>query len=62
MWGGTLNSHSSHELYSNFLESSLYQHIYEPTRGESILNIVLSTNDNQINNVDIGPEFSTSDH
>ena len=60
--GRTLNSHSGHELYSNILESSLYQHIYEPTRGESILDIVLSTNDNQINNVDIGPEFSTSDH
>ena len=62
VWGGTLNSHSSHELYSNILESSLYQHIHEPTRGESILDIVLSTNDNQINNVVIGPEFSTSDH
>ena len=62
VWGGTLNSHSGHELYSNILESSLYQHIHEPTCGESILDIVLSTNDNQINNVDIGPEFSTSDH
>ena len=58
----TLNSHSGHELYSNILESSLYQHIHEPTHGESILDIVLSTNDNQINNVDTGPEFSTSDH
>ena len=62
VWGGTLNSHSGHEIYSNILESSLYQHIYEPTRGESILDIVLSTNDNLINNVAIGPEFSTSDH
>ena len=62
VWGGTLNSHSGHELYSNILESSLYQHIHEPIRGENILDIVLSTNDNQINNVDIGPEFSTSDH
>ena len=40
----------------------MYQYIHEPTRGESILDIVLSTNDNQINNVDIGPEFSISDH
>ena len=47
VWGKTLNSHSGHELYSNILESSLYQHIYEPTCGESILDIVLSTNDNQ---------------
>ena len=62
VWGGPLNSHSGHEFYSNLLESSLYQHIHEPTRGESILDIVLSTNENQINNVDIGPEFSTSDH
>ena len=62
VWGRTLNSHSGHELYSNILESSLCQHIYEPTRGKSILDIVLSTNDNQINDIDIGPEFSTSDH
>ena len=62
VWGGTLNSHSGHELYSNILESSLYQHIYEPTHGESILDIVLPTNDNQTNNADTGPELSTSDH
>ena len=62
MWGGTLNSHSGHELYSNILGSSLHQHIYEPTRGESILDIALSTNDNQISNIDSGPEFSTSDY
>ena len=62
VWSGTLSSHSGHELYSNILESSLSQHIYEPTCGESILDIILSTNENQINNVDIGPEFSTSDH
>ena len=61
-WGGTLNSHSGHELYSNILESSLCQHIREPTRGQNILDIVLTTDDNQISNVDIGPEFSTSDH
>ena len=61
-WGGILNSHSGHELYSNILESSLCQHIREPTRGQNILDIVLSTDDNQISNVDIGPEFSTSDH
>ena len=62
VWGGTLNFPSGHELHSNIQENSLYQHIYEHTRGESILDNVLSTNDNQINNVDIGPEFSTSDH
>ena len=62
VWDGTLNSHSGHELYSNILESSLYQHIHEPTRGEIILDIVLSTNDNQIDSADIGPEFSTNDH
>ena len=55
VWGGTLNSHSGHELY-------YLRHIHEPTRGESILDNVLSTNDNQINNVDIGPEFSASDY
>ena len=61
-WGGALNSHSGHDLYSNILESSLYQHVHEPTRGENILDIVLSTNENQIDNVEVGPELSTSDH
>ena len=37
LWGGTLNSHSGHELYSNILGSSSYQHIYEPKCRERYL-------------------------
>ena len=61
-WGGILNSHSGHELYSSILESSLYQHVHDPTRGQNILDIILSTNETQVSRVDIGPEFSNSDH
>ena len=46
----------------NLQESSLYQHVEYPTRGNNILDIILTTNDNLVNNVKIGPEFSSSDH
>uniref|UniRef100_A0A0P4VPM3 Reverse transcriptase domain-containing protein n=1 Tax=Scylla olivacea TaxID=85551 RepID=A0A0P4VPM3_SCYOL len=61
-WGNPLNSHSGHDLYNNLLECSLKQHVQGPTRGDNILDLVLSTNDDLISNVNIGPEFSTSDH
>ena len=61
-WGGTMNSHSGQELYSNLNESALYQHVTQPTRGDNILDILLTTNENLVNSVYVGAEFSTSDH
>jgi len=61
-WDESLNSHSGHDLYNNLQESALYQHVDKPTRGPNILDIILSTNDTMVNNVIIGPEFSSSDH
>ena len=40
----------------------LTQHIKEPTRGNNILDLILSTNPNQITNVKVGEKFGTSDH
>ena len=62
LWGNPLTSHMGHELYNSLLESALNQHVSEPTRGENILDLNFSTNDALISNVNIGPEFSTSDH
>ena len=62
IWGNPLTSHTGHELYNNLLLSSLKQHVSEPTRGNNILDLLFSTNDALISNVNVGPEFSNSDH
>ena len=48
-----------HDLYNNSFES---QHVNKPTRGDNILDLVLSTNDNLVSKVNMGPKFGTSDH
>lgn len=61
-WGDPLNSHTGLSLYANLLESSLHQLVEQPTRGENILDLVLTTNESIVSNVLVGPEFSSSDH
>ena len=61
-WGDPLNSHSGHDLYNNLLESSLHQLVAHPTRGDNILDLIFTTNENIITNVEVGSEFSNSDH
>ena len=61
-WGDPLTAHNGRDLYSNLLDSALHQHVNKPTRGINVLDIILSTNDTLVDNVNIGPEFSTSDH
>lgn len=60
-WGNLITAHSGSELYSDILESNLSQHVNEPTRDDNILHIVLSNNHMLVYNVNVGPEFSTSD-
>ena len=50
----------SHDLYNNLLESGLSQHVNKPTKGDNILDLIFSTNDGLVNNVNTGSEFSTS--
>ena len=61
-WGDSLNSHTGNNLYNCLLESALEQHVHQPTRETHILDIILSTNENLISNVNVGPVFSSSDH
>ena len=61
-WGNPISSHSGHNLYNSFLESDLSQFVKTPTRGSNILDLVFSTNEALVNNISVGPEFSTSDH
>ena len=43
-------------------ENHLHQHVFSATRGNNILDIVLSSELDLISNVQIGSTFSTSDH
>ena len=61
-WGGSLTSHHGHDLYNNLKESSLFQFVQEPTRDNHVLDLVLATKEELIENLHVGDEFSTSDH
>ncbi len=61
-WGGQLTSHHGHDLYNNLIESSLTQFVLNPTRDNHILDLVLATNEELIQNLNVGEEFSNSDH
>ncbi|ESN91348.1 hypothetical protein HELRODRAFT_165371 [Helobdella robusta] len=43
-------------------ENFLTQHVMEPTRGENILDLIISAEENLIEEVRVGEEFGTSDH
>ncbi|MBW6351706.1 hypothetical protein, partial [Pseudomonas aeruginosa] len=49
-------------MYTNLQESSLYQFVRTPTRGNNVLDIVLATKEELIENLNVGDEFSNSDH
>ena len=61
-WGAPLTAHSGRDLYNNLQDSALHQHVNNPTRGANILDIILTTSENLVNNVVVEPEFSSSDH
>ena len=66
------NNNSDKKLFDQIIEVSnsfervifgdFNQHVNKPTRGDNILDLVFSTNDGLVSNVNTGPEFSTSDH
>ena len=61
-WGEPINSHTGHDLYANLQESALTQLVHFPTRGNNILDLVLTTNDDLVDNLTVDDEFSNSDH
>jgi len=38
------------------------QHVMEPTRGDNILDLVITSDENMIENVSVGEHFNTGDH
>ena len=61
-WGEPLTSHHGHDLYNNLKESSLTQFVQSPTREDHVLDLVLATKDELIENLRVGEVFSNSDH
>ena len=61
-WGDPLNSHTGRDLYTNLQECDFHQCVNKPTREDNILDLIFSTTENLVNEVNVGPVFSTSDH
>ena len=53
---------SSHPFVNPVAENLLSQHVHEPTRGESYLDLVLTSNNIDIHSLKVGEHFETSDH
>lgn len=62
-WGQELlTSHHGQDLYNNLKESSLIQFVKYPTRENHILDLVLATKDELVEDLIVGEKFSNSDH
>ena len=62
-WPIFSSSNRNEKIFIDLLnENSLHQHVTEPTRGENILDLILSAEPDLITNCEVGPTFSTSDH
>ena len=61
-WGASLTSHHGHDLYNNLQDSSLIQFVKRPTRNNHVLDLVFATNEELVENLEVGEEFCNSDH
>ena len=61
-WGDPILSHAGQDLYTDLQESSLYQFVQSPTRGNNILDLVLATSEDLVDNLKVGDVFSNSVH
>ena len=60
--GRALRQTSSEKLIELMQENFLIQSVKEPTRQDSILDLVLSTDENLVQNLKVGEHIATSDH
>ncbi len=61
-WGSNTCSTKGKLFLECITKNFLYQHVDKATRGNNILDLLISTNIDQINNVEIGEQFGNSDH
>jgi hypothetical protein len=61
-WSSLDNVDVAHPFVENLGNNFLVQHVDKPTRGNNYLDLVLSSDETMINNLDVGETFETSDH
>src|SRR6218665_2538863 len=62
-WEHSEGEREQDRLFLDFIEASfMQQHVMEPTRGDNILDLVLTSDENMIENVSVGEHFNTSDN
>ena len=61
-WDIPRAEHADQEFLEAVQDCSLTQHVREPTRGENILDLILSTEEYMIEDTTILPPLSNSDH
>ena len=61
-WGDPLSSHAGQDLYMDLQDSSLYHFVQSPTSGNNILDLVLATSEDLVDNIKVGDVFSNSNH
>src|SRR5688572_1698860 len=62
-WNKREGKNKADELFLECMdEHFLTQHVTEPTRGNNTLDLVISTEENLVEEVTVGEEFGTSDH
>jgi hypothetical protein len=62
-WNQRECENQADELFLEYMDDNfLTQHVTEPTRRENTLDLVISTEENLIEEIKVGEEFGTSDH
>ena len=61
-WENMTSDRSSEEFLNTVQDSFYKQLVREPTRQGNILDLVLTNNETQVSQVEIGPRFDVSDH
>src|SRR6266568_4819827 len=61
-WRKSETLDDSHPFLKCINDNFLFQHVDEPTRGKNILDLVLTSEENMIENLSVGERFGTSDH
>lgn len=57
--GDPLSSLAERDLYTDILESDLYQHVNRPTQDKTILDLILSITENLMSEVNVRFVFSS---
>src|SRR6218665_1637188 len=61
-WENSEGERESDRIFLDFIETSfMRQHVMEPTRGKNVLDFVITSDENMIENASVGEHFNTSD-